>query len=50
VQVYLAIPKPAYERFIAKGGAVRGFELVRDPAGKPFPDAGDPAARPAKRR
>jgi hypothetical protein len=39
VQVYLAIPKPAYERFIAKGGAVRGFELVRDPAGKPFPDA-----------
>ena len=40
-RVYLAIPRAAYERYIdpktSKGGAVRGFEVVREVANKPFP-------------
>src|SRR5216683_2885555 len=47
VGVYLAIPRPAYERYIdpkkSKGGAVRGFEAIhdggREAVAKPFPDA-----------
>jgi hypothetical protein len=47
VRVYLAIPRPAYERYIdpkkSKGGAVRGFEAIhdggREAVDKPFPDA-----------
>jgi hypothetical protein len=43
-QLYLAIPTAIYERYIADkgskgGGAVRGFEVVRETASKPFPDA-----------
>ena len=43
-QLYLAIPTAIYERYIdAKGskagGAMRGFEVVRETASKPFPDA-----------
>ena len=41
-QVYLAIPRLPYDRYIANGGAMRGFELLREAAsfeegGKPFP-------------
>ena len=40
-RVYLAIPRAAWERYIdpktSKGGAVRGFEVVREVANKPFP-------------
>jgi len=44
VRVYIAIPRTAYEHYIdpktSRGGAVRGFELVREaPGSKPFPDA-----------
>ena len=44
VRVYIAIPRALYERYIdprtSKGGAIRGFEPVREPPGtKPFPDA-----------
>jgi hypothetical protein len=44
VRVYIAIPRTAYERWIdpktSKGGAIRGFEPVREaPGTKPFPDA-----------
>ncbi len=35
---YLAIPTRSYERYVAKGG-LRGFEVVRSVANKPFPDA-----------
>jgi hypothetical protein len=46
-RVYLAIPRPAYERYIdpkkSKGGAVLGFEVFREDGratiAKPFPDA-----------
>jgi hypothetical protein len=38
-RLFVAIPKAAYERYIEKGGAVRGFEQVRDAPGRPFPDA-----------
>jgi len=38
-QLYLAIPTAIYERYIAKGGAVRGFEVVRETASRPFPEA-----------
>jgi hypothetical protein len=40
-RVYLAIPRVAYDRYIdpktSKGGAVRGFEVVREVANRPFP-------------
>jgi hypothetical protein len=44
VRVYIAIPRAVYERYIdpktSKGGAIRGFEPVREaPGTKPFPDA-----------
>jgi len=47
VQVLIAIPRQAYERYIdpktSKGGAMRGFELIdgkgREAVPKPFPDA-----------
>jgi hypothetical protein len=47
VRVYLAIPRPAYERYIdpkkSKGGAVRGLEAIhdggREAVDRPFPDA-----------
>jgi hypothetical protein len=39
VRVLIAIPRQAYELHIAKGGAVRGFEPVREAVAKPFPDA-----------
>jgi hypothetical protein len=48
VRVYLAIPRPAYERYIdpqkSKGGAVRGFEPAHDGRGRSplFPDAVTP--------
>ena len=35
---YLAIPTRSYERYVAKG-SLRGFEVVRAVANKPFPDA-----------
>ena len=43
-QLYLAIPTAIYERYIARGGAMRGFETINDKgarevASKPFPDA-----------
>jgi hypothetical protein len=42
-QLYLAIPTAIYERYIAKGGAVRGFEPLRadgrETASRPFPEA-----------
>ena len=28
VRVFIAVPRPAYEHYIAKGGAVRGFEQI----------------------
>ena len=40
-RVFLAIPRAAYERYIdpktSKGGAVRGFDVVREVGSKPFP-------------
>jgi hypothetical protein len=40
-RVYLAIPRAAWERYIdpktSKGGAVRGFDVVREVGSKPFP-------------
>ena len=40
-RIYLAIPLVAWERYIdpktSKGGAVRGFDVVREVANKPFP-------------
>ena len=38
-QLYVAIAREPYERYIAKGGAVRGFTVVREGTSKPFPDA-----------
>jgi hypothetical protein len=41
VEVYLAIPRAPYERYIdpktSKGGVLRGFEVVRPPKSRPFP-------------
>jgi hypothetical protein len=43
VRVFIAVPRPAYEHYIdpktRRGGAVRGFEVVREAMPKPFPDA-----------
>ena len=36
---YVGVPRQTFERWIAKGGSYRGFEQVRAPASKPFPDA-----------
>jgi hypothetical protein len=36
---YVGVPKQTFERWIAKGGSYRGFEQVRAPSSKPFPDA-----------
>ncbi len=36
---YVAIPTQTYGRYFAKGRSHRGFEVVREPPSKPFPDA-----------
>ncbi len=39
VRLLVAVPTAMYERYVAKGGSHRGFEPVKDVAGKPFPEA-----------
>ena len=38
-RLYIAVPTQTFERWIAKGGSYRGFEQVKAPTSKPFPDA-----------
>ncbi|MFI5000087.1 MAG: hypothetical protein ACHQK9_09430 [Reyranellales bacterium] len=39
VRFAVAVPTRTYQRYIAKGGSHRGFDVVHDVSSKPFPDA-----------